>query len=211
MAECTVFRFMDSLVGRKDSYRLPNQVDVFPSLVKKDDGALKRVHTPINRVIEPFFKGKLKIEEAAYMSEGTTSDCPESRRYELEILDTDTDAILYGLIYQEGKILSVIGNLPVDRIVPILRAEGAWEGIQEAVKDLYRRLIKRIQDENKKYSVWEKEREEIRKKREKTTEDIKKIRDLTNKMERSLKIVSEDDMRIQELEEDYPGIERIVK
>lgn len=211
MITCSAFRYMEGLVGRKSTYRLPNHKDIFPYEESNYDGALTRVRSDINRVIEIFFKGELSIEEADYISEGTTSECPESRRYEFEILNVETDVLLYGLTYQEGKILNVFGNVPADAIASILRREGAWEGIPELVKDLYRRLRDRIKSENKKIVRWGKERDEIRRTEELTIEQMKKIRELNNRIERSNRIIREDENRMRELEKQYRGIEKIVK
>ncbi len=211
MITCSVYKYMDELVGEKDPYRLPNHKDVFPYEEYDYDGALTRVRDDINRILENFFNGKLSIVPSDSISEGTSSECPESRRYELEILDKETNALLYGLIYQSGRIRTIIGNLPIAAISSVLKNEGAWEGIPETVKDLYRRLKARIRSESKKIAEWEKERDDIRRNKELSTDQIKKIRELINKIERSYRIIREDESRIKQLEEQYIGIEKIVK
>lgn len=126
---CSVFKYMDEMWGIKDPYKIPNHKDLLTELIDESeyDGALGRVRSGINRILEKFFKGELHVEEAVSISYGTTSECPESRRYELEILDKDTEALLYGLIYQEGRVLSTVGNVPEAAISSILKREGAWE------------------------------------------------------------------------------------
>jgi hypothetical protein len=212
--DCSVFMYIDEIVGKKDPYKLPSQKDVYTKLVEDSDydGALARVRGDINRVLENLYKnGNLRIVPSDNISISSTSECPEDRKYELEIIDTDTNAVQYSLTYYNGSLHDVYGNLPVDSIVSILRREGAWEGIPESVKELYRRLNARIKSENKKIAGWGKDGDEIRKNKELSIDQIKKIRELNNKIERSYRIIREDKNRIKELEEQYPGIEKIVK
>lgn len=77
--------------------------------------------------------------------------------------------------------------------------------------NLYNTLIKRIKKENNNINNWRREIDTIKEKSTIKAEDIKKIRGLNNKIDRSFKILQEDESTIQELEDRYPGIEDTLK
>ena len=82
--------------------------------------------------------------------------------------------------------------------------------IPQAIIDLYIRLKTRIKQELKKISIWELERDEIRKTKELSNEQIKEIRKLITKWERSQRTIKEDENRIKQLEEQYSDIEQTI-
>lgn len=127
--ECSVFLYLDNLRGKSEVYKVINQKDVFPISIEEPDydGALEEVHSRINRIVENFFGGNLKIEDAEKSSGITTKDCPDSRTYEFEVYDRDIHDIQYALKYAKGNIQLVIGRLPVEKIINVLREAKVWE------------------------------------------------------------------------------------
>lgn len=83
-------------------------------------------------------------------------------------------------------------------------------GCPQAVIDSYKRIQKRITENNKKYNRLEKEKNEIQKKDELTSGEIRKIRDLTNQMERLLRTISGDENQLLRFKEECPNIDEII-
>lgn len=130
--ESSVFEYLDNGHGKAVAYWTINQMDVLPvSIADSDyDGALEKVHLRINRIVEKFFGGNLKIEDSK-MSPGIitkiTKDCPRERTYDFRIYDKFIDDFLYILKYAKGEIQSVFGGLPIEEIVNVLKEAGVWE------------------------------------------------------------------------------------
>lgn len=126
--ECSVFEYLDNVQGKSEAYKTINQKDVLPvSIADSDyDGALEKVHAKINRIVEKFFGGNLKIEDSG-KSSGKTPECPDSRTYEFEIYDDTIHDIQYALKYAKGNIQLVIGGLPVEKMIKVLKEVGVWE------------------------------------------------------------------------------------
>ncbi len=126
--ECSVFEYLDDMQGKREVYKTINQKDIFPVSIEDADydGALEKVHSRINRIVENFFGGNLTIEDSK-MSPGITPDCPNSRTYEFEIYDKTIHDIQYALKYAKGNIQLVIGGLPVEKIINVLREAKVWE------------------------------------------------------------------------------------
>jgi len=78
--------------------------------------------------------------------------------------------------------------------------------LPQAIIDLYNFIKDRIKKENKKIAIWEIGRDKLRKTKELTTDQIKEIRVFINKIEKSYKIIREDERRIEEIEIQYPEI-----
>ncbi len=126
--ECSVFEYLDNVQGKSEAYKTINQKDVLSVSIEYADydGALEKVHSKINRIVENFFGGNLTIEDSE-MSSGITPDCPGSRTYEFEIYDETIHDIQYALKYSKGNIQLVIGGLPVEKIINVLREAKVWE------------------------------------------------------------------------------------
>jgi hypothetical protein len=125
--EGSVFDAVYKLVGKTESYKVSNIKDVLTEIVDDADydGALHRVIPEIRYHLNVHFKGRLSMQEETGISSGTTSQVPEFRRLELEIIDKNEQQ--YVLIYGRGMIINSIGNLPVDKIIAVLKKEGKWE------------------------------------------------------------------------------------
>ncbi len=155
---CSFFEYIDQLVGviesdQLETYRMPNQIDKLTTYIEERnyDGALKRVHKPINDILNRYFKTlhlKRKGEEvinepdlllsADELGFGTVEkpECPESRTYELQIypgnvrIPFEPESAIYGLKYTKGAIVNIHGfgdNFPIEDIIDILKKEGKWE------------------------------------------------------------------------------------
>jgi hypothetical protein len=129
--ESTVFSYEDKLVGKKDPYMDPIYWDILTKYVSEEnyDGALARVHDRINPELEVHFGGYLSVYPAERISVGTLYDAeiPKNRVFELHIIDRETKEPRYALKYSKGEVQILYGNLPVYKIVAILKAEGLWE------------------------------------------------------------------------------------
>lgn len=127
--ECSVFEYLDNVQGKSEVYKTINQKDILPVSIKASgyDGALEPVHAKINSIVEKFFGGNLKIEDSEMSSGITTEDCPDTRTYEFEIYDDTIHDIQYALKYSKGNVQLVIGGLPVEKIINVLREAKVWE------------------------------------------------------------------------------------
>ncbi len=125
--ESTVFDAVYNLVGKKKSYKTANIKDVLPEIIEdvNYDGALHRVTPEINYILNVSFKGNLSMQVEKGISSGTTSQVPEFRRFELEIIEQKE--YQYILIYGRGTIIYSIGNLPLEKIIAVLKKEKKWE------------------------------------------------------------------------------------
>ena len=115
---CSIFTYYDQFIGNKEKYIVIHK-DIFPSVIKEEyDNALTIVRNDINIILlREFFKENFRMEPAISISTGTISQCPENRRYELEIWDRNKEQILHGFIYQKGKVIKTIGN--IDKIISV--------------------------------------------------------------------------------------------
>jgi hypothetical protein len=128
--ESSVFFYFESMYGEKDPYRDPVYWDKLTYYVSEEeyDGALTRVRPKINKVLDEFFK-TLHVIPADYISIGTPlydKEIPEARIFEFNIVDRN-GVPQYALVYSKGEVQLTYGNVPVDKIVAILKEEGAWE------------------------------------------------------------------------------------
>lgn len=125
--ESSIFDAIYKLVGKKETYKVANVKDVLTELIEdvNYDGALHRVIPRINEILHAFFKGHLNLEEEQGISSGTTSEVPEFRKFELEILHENEPQ--YVFIYGKGVIINLIGDLPAEKLVKVLKDEGKWE------------------------------------------------------------------------------------
>ncbi len=55
------------------------------------------------------------------------SERRKNRTFELHIINRDTGSVQYALSYSQGDLQVFDENLPLDKIVYILRTEGDWE------------------------------------------------------------------------------------
>lgn len=128
--ESSAFFYLDSLYGKKDPYLDPVYWDKLTYFVTEEeyDGALTRVRNKINKVLDGWYK-TLHVEPADYISVATLTEheIPEKRVFELNVIDRETGAPQYALSYFAGEVQIFYGNLPLDKIVAILKMEGAWE------------------------------------------------------------------------------------
>lgn len=127
--ECSIFVIIYQFVGKnKKSYKISNAKDVMPKKIEdiQYDGALKRVMPQINDILYIFFKKNLKIEQTKEISSGITTVCPKNRRFELEIIDED-NVVDYFLIYGNGLLIDSSESLHYEKIITVLKNEGAWE------------------------------------------------------------------------------------
>lgn len=125
--ECSIFDNIYRFIGNNKKYKISNIKDVLPRKIEDIhyDGALKRVIPDINEDLYIFFSKNLEIEETQELSSGITADCPEFRKFELEILEDDV--MQYYFIYGKGKIIDSSESLHYQKIAAILRNEGSWE------------------------------------------------------------------------------------
>ncbi len=132
--KCSSFEYIDGLEDHGTVYFALNHKDFLPAYVGYDqyDHAMDAVRDFINDFIRNFFRSKDKsmgLVEARSSSMDTRygDECPDSRRYEFELIDIETESLRYGLVYSKGMIVSSKGNLPLLRIVAVLKSIGAWE------------------------------------------------------------------------------------
>ena len=125
--ESTLYDAIFNLAGKKETYKISNIKDILNILIEdiNYDGALHRVTPEIKYILNVFFKGHLSMEEGRGISSGTTSEVPEFRKFELEILEDKEHQYIF--IYGRGTLINSIGDLPVEKIIAVLRKEGKWE------------------------------------------------------------------------------------
>jgi hypothetical protein len=128
LTEYSIFDAIYKFVAKGESYKTFNSKDVQPTKIEDNDynGALPRVLPEINNILHKFFKGNFEIEETTGISSGITTQSPEFRKFELEILE-NTNEIQYFLIYGKGLVIDSIGALPLEKIITVLKREGSWE------------------------------------------------------------------------------------
>jgi len=78
--------------------------------------------------------------------------------------------------------------------------------IPQAIIDLYTKIKKRIKSELRKNIERQTEIDNIENLKKSTTESLKKIKKLTNDIQKTLKIINADEFRMKELEDQYPEI-----
>lgn len=129
--QSSAYYYLDSLFGRRYLYLDPVYWDLLTEYVSEEeyDGALTRVRNKINAEIDVFFEGELSVVPTEKISVATLqgAEIPQTRVFEFNIIDRDTKEPRYALKYYNGDVQIYYGNLPVDKIVAILRKEGAWE------------------------------------------------------------------------------------
>jgi len=132
--KCSGFEYVDGLEDRGTVYFAVNHKDFLPAYIdySEYDHAMDAVRDYINEFMRTFFRSKDKsmgLVEASSPSMDTRygEECPDSRIYEFELVDIDSDQLKYGLVYSKGRVVFSKGNLPIDRIVLLLKSIGAWE------------------------------------------------------------------------------------
>ncbi len=132
--KCSSFIYIDGLEDSGTVYFALNHKDFLPTYVdySEYDHVMDAVREYLNDFIRNFFRSKdksMRLVEASSPSQDTRYDeeCPDSRRYEFELIDIETESLRYGLVYSKGMIVSSKGNLPLLRIVAVLKSIGAWE------------------------------------------------------------------------------------
>ncbi len=125
--ECSVFMYIDYMVGKKDKYFSPNHRDVLTEDISKSeyDGALTRVRPKINDIINRFFKNTLQISKGEGLSDDVVK-CPKHRTYEFSIVDFRDDEPYYQFQYRQGRIIFASRGLEsiTGDVEQILRDEG---------------------------------------------------------------------------------------
>ncbi len=132
--KCPGFLYIDGLEHSGTIYFALNHKDILPTYVGYAgyDHAMDSVREYINPFMRRFFMSKndaMGLVEASSLSMDTRygEECPAARRYEFELVDIETESLRYGLVYSKGRVVFSKGNLPIDRIVPLLKSIGAWE------------------------------------------------------------------------------------
>jgi len=132
--KCTTFTRLSGLEDKNTIYEAENIRDVLPNFVEyKDyDHAMDPIGTWLEEWSVTFFRKKdkaMRLVKAAELSMSThyQNECPESRRFEYELIDIETGKPRYGFIYTKGKIIWSLGHLPLPDIIFVLKKIGAWE------------------------------------------------------------------------------------
>ena len=121
---CSIFIYYDRFVGDEETYIVIHK-DIFPSIIKEYDHALTRVRNDINKILLTVFNGKFvgkfHVEPAISISSYIIYKCPESRIYELEVMDQNMEHTLHGFSYQNGRVIRTIGN--IDGVIAVWKKE----------------------------------------------------------------------------------------
>ncbi len=132
--KCSSFEYIDGLQDSGTVYFALNHKDFLPAYMEYTDydHAMDEVRDFINEWIRNFFRSKnnafgLVEANAPSMDTRIEDECPDSRRYEFELIDIETEDLRYGLVYEKGKFTSIHGNLPISQIALMLKKIGAWE------------------------------------------------------------------------------------
>jgi hypothetical protein len=128
--ESSAFYYLDSIFIDRDPFKDTVYWDLLTESVTEEEyeEALTRVRNKINKVLGVFFKGlSIVPTENISVAKLQGTEIPQSRVFELNIFDRYTKKLLYALRYCNGDVQICYGWLPFDKIVSILREEGAWE------------------------------------------------------------------------------------
>ncbi len=132
--ECRTITCLSGLAHKDTVYMAINHRDVLTDYVETQtyDRSIVPIRDYLDDWLATFFRRKDKAMELVKSSGFSVSthyeqDCPDSRRYEFEFKDIDTEEMRYELIYTKGQIIKKKGNLPFDEIVAILKRIGKWE------------------------------------------------------------------------------------
>lgn len=138
MEKGSAFFYRDPLYGEKDPYKDLVLWDILPNFISEQDynNALTRVRNKIIPLMDEFYK-TLHVEPTENISVATLygPERREHRTFELHLIDRETDRntdivtykVKYALAYSQGEMQVCDGNLPVESILNILRAEGDWQ------------------------------------------------------------------------------------
>lgn len=131
---CSLFVFIDALEHKLSVYFAINYKDLLPNYVEYDqyDFAMKEIREYLNEFFVKFMRIKDKsmslVESGLSGETRYDGECPKNHRvFEVELIEIETETMRYGLKYSKGKVLKVVGNLPVNDIVKILKRSNNWE------------------------------------------------------------------------------------
>jgi hypothetical protein len=132
--ECRTITCLSGLAHGDLVYMAINHRDVLTDYVEIEtyDDSIVPIRDYLDDWVATFFRRKdkaMELVKSAGFSVSThyEQDCPDSRRYEFEFMDNDTEEMRYELIYTKGQIIKKKGNLPFEEIVSILKKIGRWE------------------------------------------------------------------------------------
>jgi len=114
LKKCTFFMYVDGFFGKEERYKTPNQFDFLTEEIEPNeyDGALTRVRSEINSLLEGFFYNTLHIVENPISYDVVYGDdCRESRTYRLELIHED-ESLQYYLEYANGRTIKT--NFPAE-------------------------------------------------------------------------------------------------
>jgi hypothetical protein len=132
--KCTAFTFLSGLEHGDILYLAINYREVLPFFEETetyDPRSLDEIRNFLDDWATTFVRRKdkaMKLVTALKPSISTHfgHECPESRVFEFELFDIETEGTKYKLVYSKGKIVKSIGNLPT-QIVSLLKKIGKWE------------------------------------------------------------------------------------
>ena len=131
---CSLFVYIDALEHRLSVYFAINYKDLLPSYIEYDryDFAMNEIREYLNEFFVKFMRIKDKsmslVESDLSGEVRYDNECPKKDRvFEVELIEIETETMRYGLKYSKGKVLKVVGNLPVNDIVKIIKRSGFWE------------------------------------------------------------------------------------
>jgi hypothetical protein len=129
---CILYVYIDALEHRFSVYFAINYKDLLPYYVDRYDLGMNEIREYLNEFFVKFMRVKDKsmslVESDLSEEVRYDGECPKNYRvFEVELIEIETETMRYGLKYSRGKVLKVVGNLPVNEIVRILKKSGYWE------------------------------------------------------------------------------------
>jgi hypothetical protein len=127
----SAFFFKDRLYGTNEPYTDLIFWDILPNYVSEkqyNKAPLTRVRNKVIPVIDDFYKN-LYVSPANYISVSPLfgNERRKNRTFELHLINRKTKEVQYSLSYSQGELQIADGNIPADKIIPIIKSEGFWE------------------------------------------------------------------------------------
>jgi hypothetical protein len=127
----SAFYYKDKLYGTNDPYIDVVFWDILPNFLNEeqyDKAPLTRVRNKIIPIIDDFYQNLyVRPSENISVSPLFGPERRKNRTFELHLINRETKEVQYALSYSNGELQVSDGNIPAERIIPFIRAEGFWE------------------------------------------------------------------------------------